>query len=480
MGKKSSTPAAPKPDENIGRAALMQAELGKEWLEFAKIEASDAKDRQALLDDLTQKIGQQQLSINETLQGWAGEDRAMALEDRQRALANQEKYEGWADQDRESSLADRDWALERRDESMSRADADRAEVERQREANRPIEERMRADAMGWDSDERMAEQAAQARADVLSSSAGAQQQQQRQMASMGINPNSGRFSSIDNATAQQAALGAAGAQNQARDNIRQQAVGMRQGVAQYGLGAQGQAGQMQGMNTQAGMSAAGFGAGQYNAGLGAAGLGASVGQTAGAAQGAGVGTYGAAIGAGNSVLGGQQTANQMAASIPAGLMGQGFSGAMQGQAGMASTLNQQYSNQLQAWSANRQAAAQESAGFWGGVGSMAGTAAGFAMMSSKEAKTNKQPVDGSALEAIKGMPVESWDYKPGMGDGGSHIGPYAEDFQAATGRGDGQSIPIQDMLGLQLKAIQELGIKIDQMEGGNNRRPNDIVQEAMA
>ena len=53
MGKKSSTPAPPKPDENIAKAAHMQAELGQEWLEFAKIETSDAKDRQAVLDDMT-------------------------------------------------------------------------------------------------------------------------------------------------------------------------------------------------------------------------------------------------------------------------------------------------------------------------------------------------------------------------------------------------------------------------------------------
>lgn len=463
MGKKSSTPAAPKPDENIGKAALMQAELGQQWLEFAKIEASDAKDRQVMLDDLTKRIGEQQIAYSDQAMQWAQADRDMALADR-------DKLQGWADQDRESSLADREWALGQRQTSQERADADRAEVERQREANRPIEDRMREDAMGWDSDERMAEQAAQARATVLSSSAAQQQAQQRQMASMGLNPNSGRFQSIGNATSQQAALSAAGAQNQARDDIRQQAVGMRQGVAQYGLGAQGQAAQMQGMNTNAAMSAAGFGAGQYNAALGSAGLSASLGQSAAGIGNAGIG---ASLSAGNSALGGQAQANQMAASIPAGLMGQGFQGAMQGQAGMASTLNQQYGNQLQAWSANRQAAAQDSAGFWGGIGSMAGTAAGLYLASSKDAKTNKRPVEGSALAAIAGLPVEAWDYKPGMGDGGSHIGPYAEDFQAATGQGDGKTIPVQDMLGLHTKAIQELGALLENI-GTGNRRASDL------
>ncbi len=472
MGKKSSTPAAPKPDENIGRAALMQAELGNQWLEFAKIEASNAADRQVKIDALTTQIGNQQLAINEQMLEWANQDRAWATEDRERSLGLQEEMLGWAREDRDASMADREWALEQRGTAKERADADRAEVERQREANRPVEDRMREDAMGWDSDERLAEQSAQARADVIGSASGQQLAQQRQMASMGLNPASGRFQSIDNATAQQTALAAAGAQNQARDNIRGQAVGMRQNVAQYGLGAQAQAASQQGLNSNMAMSSAGFAAGQYNAGLGAAGLGAASGQAAGAAQGSGLGAAGAAVNVGNSVLAGQQQAfgSSMAG---VGIMGQGFQGAMAGQSGMASTLNQQYSNQLNAWSANRQAAAQESAGFWGGVGSMAGTAAGLYMMSSKDAKTNKRPVEGSALAAISGLPVEAWDYKPGMGDGGSHIGPYAEDFQAATGQGDGKTIPVQDMLGLHTKAIQELGAMLENI-GTGNRRATDL------
>ena len=470
MGKKSSTPAAPKPDENIGKAALMQAELGQQWLEFAKVEASNAADRQVKIDALTTQIGNQQLAINEQMLEWANQDRAWATEDRERSLGLQEEMLGWAREDRDASMVDREWALEQRGTAQERSDADRAEVERQREASRPVEDRMREDAMGWDSDERLAEQSAQARADVIGSASGQQLAQQRQMASMGLNPASGRFQSIDNATAQQTALAAAGAQNQARDNIRGQAVGMRQNVAQYGLGAQAQAASQQGLNSNMAMSSAGFAAGQYNAGLGAAGLGAASGQAAGAAQGSGLGAAGAAVNVGNSVLAGQQQAfgSSMAG---VGIMGQGFQGAMAGQSGMASTLNQQYSNQLNAWSANRQAAAQESAGFWGGIGTAAGAAMMFA--SSKDLKDNKRPIDGSALQAIKGMPVEAWDYKPGAGDGGSHIGPYAEDFQAATGMGDGKAIAVQDMLGLQLKAIQELGAMIENI-GTGSRRASDL------
>jgi hypothetical protein len=134
----------------------------------------------------------------------------------------------------------------------------------------------------------------------------------------------------------------------------------------------------------------------------------------------------------------------------------GFQGAMQGnqsvmQAGMHNDqVNaQRYSNRMNLLGSTL-----------GGVGMLAG-----AFISSKKAKTDKRKPSMSALDAMKKMPVEEWRYKDGVGDGGAqrHVGPYAEDFHRATGKGDGQTIPVQDAIGITMGAVQELSKKVDQI-----------------
>ena len=61
------------------------------------------------------------------------------------------------------------------------------------------------------------------------------------------------------------------------------------------------------------------------------------------------------------------------------------------------------------------------------------------------------------------MPVEKWRYKPGRGDGGEHVGPYAQDFAAATGQGDGKSIDMISAIGVTMGAIRDLDKKVDKM-----------------
>lgn len=54
------------------------------------------------------------------------------------------------------------------------------------------------------------------------------------------------------------------------------------------------------------------------------------------------------------------------------IMTQGYQTRMQGLGSQASILNQQYGNQLNAWSAQQQASASNSSGMMGGIGSMVG------------------------------------------------------------------------------------------------------------
>lgn len=141
-------------------------------------------------------------------------------------------------------------------------------------------------------------------------------------------------------------------------------------------------------------------------------------------------------------------------SLSNGAAKAGFGGAMQGYDQQASILNQDYNNSLAVWQSKQDSLG----GLFGGIGALAGAF----WPSSKDFKHEKKPSKGN-LDAVKKMPVEEWTYKPGMGDGGRHVGPYAEDFKAATGKGDGKSIPIQDMMGVTMGAVQELGAKVDQL-----------------
>lgn len=132
----------------------------------------------------------------------------------------------------------------------------------------------------------------------------------------------------------------------------------------------------------------------------------------------------------------------------------GFSGAMQGYGQQGQLLNQDYQNRMQAWQANQ--------GMLGSLGGALGSIAGL-MWSSKELKHDKKPATGN-LEKLDAMPVEEWTYNPGVGDSGTHIGPYAEDFAAATGKGDGKTINVIDAVGVTMAAVKGLSKKVDRLE----------------
>lgn len=149
-------------------------------------------------------------------------------------------------------------------------------------------------------------------------------------------------------------------------------------------------------------------------------------------------------------------------SISNGATSSGFQGAMGGIGQEASLLNQDYSNRMGAWGAKQ----DQIDGTLGALGNVAGL--GFSIFSSKELKENKSK-PASPLKAVEKMPVEEWDYKEGVADGGRHIGPYAEDFQAATGKGDGTSIPVVDAIGVTMGAVQELSKKVDALAKPKSR-----------
>lgn len=153
----------------------------------------------------------------------------------------------------------------------------------------------------------------------------------------------------------------------------------------------------------------------------------------------------------------------------------GFSGAQRGYSGMVNGLNAQFQNQMQGYAA----AAQANSSLWGGIGSLAGLAIS---MSSKDYKTDKAPVRDPLAQLME-MPVEEWSYKDGIADGGAarHVGPYAEDFHKATGKGDGKTIPLQDMIGVTAGAVQQLAEKVDKLTGTKAaKKPSALPRQSGA
>ena len=148
------------------------------------------------------------------------------------------------------------------------------------------------------------------------------------------------------------------------------------------------------------------------------------------------------------------------AGLASGTANAGFDAAQRGYAQQGSLLNQDYQNRSNAWAAGQQA----SADLWSGLGSLAGVGL-YAAMSDEEKKQNKRPARG-ALRAVEGMRVDEWEYKPGHGDEGRHIGTYAQDFQRETGRGDGKSINLIDAIGVTMGAVKELSGKVDDLAEG--------------
>jgi hypothetical protein len=193
---------APDADPQVGEAAKMTAQTGADWLTFAKDQFAESSVRQDAVDKMTKEVSTQQLS----------------------------------DMRKASSRSDTEWS-------------------RYNNLFKPVEDRMVKDAMNYDTPAAQAKAAAEAKADVMGNAAQSQQQNSRQMASMGIDPRSGRFAGVDRATDLSVALAGAGAQNAAREGVKATGMALREGVANFGKGATSTAAQQVGLSLNSGNSA---------------------------------------------------------------------------------------------------------------------------------------------------------------------------------------------------------------------------------
>jgi hypothetical protein len=92
-------------------------------------------------------------------------------------------------------------------------------------------------------------------------------------------------------------------------------------------------------------------------------------------------------------------------------------------------------------------------------------AAGFNILSDRNAKANFADVDLQAvLDRVSSLPVTEWSYKKDSKDV-RHIGPMAQDFQAAFQlSSDDKHISVVDEGGVALAAIQGLNEKLKEKD----------------
>ncbi|MBV5291307.1 MAG: tail fiber domain-containing protein [Curvibacter lanceolatus] len=269
-----------------------------------------------------------------------------------------------------------------------------------------LQDKMISDAKSFDSGARGNELANQAQADVGQQFANSRDQTARSMARMGINPNSGKSLAINGQLGVAEAAAKAGVSSSARESAR----------------AEGYALTDRASNALAGYPSMGMGTTGAAAGFGASGVGLA-----------------------NASLAGRTAGYGLAAQV-AGQMGTNATG-MYGQQANYQTQAQQAQN-----------------GLWGSLGTIGGMALSAWAKSDVNAKEDIQPVDGNqALQAIRKIPISKWNYKPGEGDGGEHVGPMAQDVQSQLGdqvAPGGKAIDLISMNGIAMAAIKALDKKV--------------------
>ena len=112
-----------------------------------------------------------------------------------------------------------------------------------------------------------------------------------------------------------------------------------------------------------------------------------------------------------------------------------------------------------------------------GIGQLAGAVVGGIAMSHSSFKEDWAPAS-PVLEALADLPIGTWRYDDRFADRDRHIGPMAEHFRDAFGIGDGVTLSLVDVMGVLLKAMQELSDKLNRLERQPRRRTGYVIQSA--
>lgn len=202
FGKGGSS--SPDPDPMIGQAAYKNAQIGEEWLGFAKDQFAEGSKRLEITDALTNEVIRKQLDTQDESMAWAREDRA-----------------------------------------------------RQKEVFQPLQDEFISTAKNYDSAENQDRAAAEAAADIQKAAGNQSEINRRTMASMGVSPTSGRFAGVARSDATNTALAEAGASNTARRMVRDRALDLKGAAINMGNGLSASTASAYGIGMNAGNSAVG-------------------------------------------------------------------------------------------------------------------------------------------------------------------------------------------------------------------------------
>lgn len=317
-------------------------------------------------------------------------------------------------QERQQALADR-LVGDYLDTSQQQKDFAREQNAYYKETFQPVERQMVRDAMDYDSAENVKRASGEAAANVNQQFSNARGQSARLAGRYGL--ASTAFSGPQGAAERAQALGAAGAATGAANAVRDKAIALRAGASNFGRNMPNTASNFYaGSNASSG---AAFGTGQQAM--------ANIGQNA------------AIVGQGfNTAISGNNSAGNLYGQV-AQIEGKdnGLFGALGGIAGQF-------------------------------AGSAAGSAKIASFLSDVNAKKDIKPLtDAEALAAVKATPVSRWQYKGGMGDGGKHAGPMAQDVNKNMGEAaapGGTSIDPITMNGINMAATAALARKVERLE----------------
>lgn len=196
--------STPDPDPQIGQAALNNAQISKDALEYFKSRDAAQQPRQERMDALTEKV------VNQQMRSAAFNDQ-MARDQFARYQAN----------------------------------------------GIPAEDAMYADAAGYDSKAQTDKAVGQAATDAATQIAAANDARRRALARSGINPADGRALAMEQDAATQGALGTAMAMNKTRTDRNLQGIMLRKDAAGFARGMPGTAAQTFGTAMAAGGQASG-------------------------------------------------------------------------------------------------------------------------------------------------------------------------------------------------------------------------------
>ena len=278
----------------------------------------------------------------------------------------------------------------------------------QKDTYRPLEQSLVADANNFNTEAYRQEMAGKAAADAGRAFGISQQQNQRAMSSMGVNPNSGRFAGMQQATGLQQAAVSANAQTNARSQAQQMGYARK-------------------------LDAAGLGRGLAGASIAAYGSAANAGSQAG----------------GNTQSAAQNYMGNMA--MGAGTIANGQNMQISGLSGVLNAQTQSYINTQDSFMGDVGAVL-------GGMGALA-TGGGFSAIFGGSDRRIKENIVEVGVDQRTALPLYEFNYKPEFGDPSiTYRGVMADDVElsypdAVYVMDNGYNAVRYDLLGIELKEL---------------------------